>query len=142
MNAFIKMYNSAESEGYNLIINSAYRSYEEQVELTNLYLNSYGQSYVDKYVAKPGFSEHQTGLAFDIGSRNSKVFANSKEYQWIKDNAYKYGFIYRFDSRYEDLTGFRHEAWHYRYVGEEIAKYIYDHNNMSLEEYYVKFLDK
>lgn len=142
LNAFIKMYNSAESEGFNLIINSAYRSYEDQVELTNLYSNSYGQSYVDKYVAKPGFSEHQTGLAFDIGSRTSRVFANSKEYQWVKDNAYKYGFIYRFDSRYEDLTGFRHEAWHYRYVGKEIAKYIYEHNNMSLEEYYVKFLDK
>ena len=142
LNSFIKMYNVAESEGYNLVINSAYRSYDEQVELTNLYLKSYGQSYVDKYVAKPGFSEHQTGLAFDIGSKNSRVFANSKEYQWLKENAYKYGFIYRFDSRYEDITGFRHEAWHYRYVGRNIAKYIYEHNNMSLEEYYVRFLDK
>lgn len=142
MNAFIKMYDDAERDGYQLIINSAYRSYEDQEELVNKYLNSYGQSYVDKYVAKPGFSEHQTGLAFDIGSRNSNVFANSKEYLWMKDNAYKYGFIYRFDSRYEDLTGFRHEAWHYRYVGKDMAKFIYEHNNMSLEEYFVKYLDK
>ena len=142
MNAFIKMYEAAEKEGYQLVINSAYRSYEEQEELVNTYLNSYGQAYVDKYVAKPGFSEHQTGLAFDIGSRNSRVFANSKEYEWMQENAHKYVFIYRFDKRYEDLTGFRNEAWHYRYVGNEIATYVYEHNNMSLEEYFVIFLDK
>jgi len=142
LNAFIKMFNAAESEGYSLIINSAYRSYSEQEEITELYKNSYGQAYVDKYVAKAGFSEHQTGLAFDIGSRNNKVFIQSKEYEWIQNNAYKYGFIYRFDKRYENITGFRSEAWHYRYVGNKIAKYIYEHNNMPLEEYYVKFLDK
>lgn len=142
LNAFIKMYNAAESEGYQLVINSAYRSYSDQEELVNKYLNSYGQTYVDKYVAKPGFSEHQTGLAFDIGSRNSRVFADSKEYAWIKDNAHKYGFIYRFDSRYEKITGFRHEAWHYRYVGVDIATYIYEHNNMPFEEYFVVYLDK
>ena len=142
LNAFSEMFQAASSEGYSLKINSAYRSYQDQEELTQFYLNSYGQSYVDKYVAKPGFSEHQTGLAFDIGSRNNSTFANSKEYVWMKDNAYKYGFIMRFDERYEDLTGFRKEPWHYRYVGKEIAKYIYEHNNMSLEEYYVLFLNK
>lgn len=142
MNAFKELYDAAESEGYNLVINSAYRSYEDQEEISNTYLKSYGQSYVDKYVAKPGYSEHQTGLAFDIGSRNSKTFVNSKEYVWLKDNAHKYGFILRFDKRYEDLTGFKNEPWHYRYVGKEIAQYIYEHNNMSLEEYYVLFLDK
>ncbi len=142
LNAFVEMNKAATKEGYSLVINSAYRSYQDQVELTELYLNTYGQNYVDKYVAKPGFSEHQTGLAFDIGSRNSRVFENSQEFQWMKENAYKYGFIYRFDERYEDLTGFRKEPWHYRYVGKEIAKYIYEHNNMSLEEYYVLFLEK
>ena len=60
----------------------------------------------------------------------------------MQENAHKYGFIYRFDKRYEDLTGFRNEAWHYRYVGNEIATYVYEHNNMSLEEYFVIFLDK
>lgn len=142
LNAFAEMYQAASKEGYSLVINSAYRSYQDQVDLVNFYLNAYGQGYVDKYVAKPGFSEHQTGLAFDIGSRNSSVFANSKEYGWMLDNAYKYGFIYRFDERYEDLTGFRKEPWHYRYVGKEIAKYVHEHNNMSLEEYYVLFLEK
>ena len=141
-NALIEMIKAAEEQGYQLIINSAYRSYQDQIELSDLYRNAYGQSYVDKYVAKPGFSEHQTGLAFDIGSRNTNVFADSKEYEWMINNAYLYGFIYRFDKRYEDLTGFRNEPWHYRYVGKEIAKYVYEHNNMSLEEYYVMFLDK
>ena len=142
LNAFAEMFRAAEAGGYSIKINSAYRSYQDQEELTQFYFNAYGQEYVNKYVAKPGFSEHQTGLAFDIGSRNTATFANSKEYVWMKDNAYKYGFIMRFDERYEDLTGFRKEPWHYRYVGKEIAKYIYEHNNMSLEEYYVLFLDK
>ena len=142
MDAFKKMYDAAERNGYQLVINSAYRSYEDQEELVNKYLSLYGQDYVDKYVAKPGFSEHQTGLAFDIGSRNSNVFASSKEYEWIQENAHKFGFIYRFDKRYEDLTGFRNEAWHYRYVGQDIATYVYEHNNMSFEEYFVIFLDK
>lgn len=142
LNAFIEMNNAATKEGYSLIINSAYRSYQDQVDLVELYRRSYGDSYVEKYVALPGFSEHQTGLAFDIGSRRSNIFANSKEYVWMKDNAYKYGFVMRYDERYQDLTEFRKEPWHYRYVGKDIAKYIYEHNNMSLEEYFVIFLDK
>ena len=141
-NALIEMIKAAEKDGYYLIVNSAYRSYYDQEETCNLYRDYYGQSYVDKYVAKPGFSEHQTGLAFDIGSRNTNVFANSSEYGWMLDNAYKYGFIYRYDERYEDMTKFRAEPWHYRYVGKEIAEYVHEHNNMSLEEYYVMFLDK
>lgn len=141
-NALVEMIKDAEKDGYYLIVNSAYRSYQDQTDTCDLYRDYYGQSYVDKYVAKPGFSEHQTGLAFDIGSKNSNVFANSGEYGWMLDNAYKYGFIYRYDERYEDLTLFRVEPWHYRYVGKEIAKYIHEHNNMSLEEYFVMFLDK
>ena len=136
------MYNASLKEGYNLIINSAYRSYSDQEEIIDVYRKSYGQAYVDKYLAKAGFSEHQTGLAFDIGSRDSRVFIQSKEYNWMQENAYKYGFIYRYDKRYENITGFRSEAWHYRYVGKKIAKYVYEHNNMSLEEYFVLFLDK
>ena len=139
--AYKRMSDDASKEGYQLVINSAYRSYQDQVELNELYLKTYGQSYVDKFVAKPGYSEHQTGLAFDIGSRNINVFANSKEFEWMQDNAYKYGFIYRFTKRFETITGFRNEPWHYRYVGEEIADYIYK-NNISFEEYWAIFLDK
>ena len=141
LDAFIEMSKAAEKEGYGIIINSAYRSYDDQVDMSNLYLRTYGQSYVDKYVAKPGYSEHQTGLAFDIGSKSVNVFANSKEYKWMLDNSYKYGFILRFTKAYEDITGFRNEPWHYRYVGKEAAKEIYD-KDMTLEEYYVKYLDK
>ena len=141
-NAFLEMYNAALAEGYNIFINSAYRSTQDQIDLIDLYTRTYGTSYVGKYVARVGFSEHQTGLALDVGSRNSNIFANSQEYQWMLNNAYKYGFILRYDDRYIDYTGFRGEAWHYRYVGKEIAKYIYEHNNMPFEEYYVMFLDK
>lgn len=142
LNAFIDMYNAALKDGYSLIINSAYRSYQDQTDISNEYLTSYGQAYVDKYVAKPGYSEHQTGLAFDIGSRNSSVFQNSREYGWLKEHAHEYGFILRYDEKNEDITGFRKEPWHYRYVGKDIANYIYQHNNMSLEEYYVLFINR
>ena len=141
LDAYRRMSEAAEKEGYQIVINSAYRSYQDQVELSDYYLKWYGQEYVNKYVAKPGYSEHQTGLAFDIGSRKVNVFANSKEYAWMQDNAFKYGFILRFPKKYEDITGFRNEPWHYRYVGEEIAKYIYE-NDITLEEYWVMFLDK
>lgn len=141
VNAFIQMSKAATKEGLELVINSAYRSYDEQQEISDTYLDLYGQSYVDKYVAKPGFSEHQTGLAFDIGSRKVNVFIKSDEYKWMIENAYKYGFILRFPKKYEKVTGFRNEPWHYRYVGKKIAKIIYE-EDITLEEYYVKYLDK
>ena len=140
LDAFTSMAKDGEKEGMNLYITSAYRSYEEQEELVQHYQNLYGENYVQKYVALPGFSEHQTGLAIDIGSRSSSIFASSKEYDWVLNHAYQYGFILRYTKKYEDLTGFREEAWHYRYVGKKIASYIHSHD-MSYEEYYVTFLD-
>ncbi|MDD5888814.1 MAG: M15 family metallopeptidase [bacterium] len=137
--AFKEMYDAASKEGLGLVINSAYRSYDDQVELCEAYRLLYGDSYVEKYVASPGFSEHQTGLAFDIGSTTSNIFAESLEYKWMLDNAYKYGFILRFPKSGQSITGFRSEPWHYRYVGKEIATYIYEHN-ITLEEYYAEFL--
>ena len=138
--AFKNMYDAAKKEGLELVINSSYRSYQDQEKICNTYKDLYGEGYVSKYVALPGFSEHQTGLAFDIGSANSQVFAESKEYEWMKDNAYKYGFILRFTKASAYITGFRSEPWHYRYVGKKIAKYIYE-NDISFEEYYAEFLD-
>lgn len=137
--AFKKMAVAAEGEGLGLVVNSSYRSFQEQEELCNYYRNLYGDNYVNKYVALPGFSEHQTGLAFDIGSTTSSIFANSNEYKWMLDNAYKYGFVLRFPKSGESITGFRNEPWHYRYVGEDIAKYLYD-NGITFEEYYAEFL--
>ena len=140
VNAFIEMYKDAQKEGYDLVINSSYRSYQDQEEVCNTYRDLYGDNYVTNYVAMPGFSEHQTGLSFDIGSKDTNVFAESDEYTWIRENAHKYGFIQRFPEEYEAVTGFRAEPWHYRYVGKKIASYIYE-NNISFEEYYALFLD-
>lgn len=140
VNAFISMYKAAKEEGLDLVINSSYRSYQDQVDICDTYRELYGENYVQNYVAQPGFSEHQTGLSFDIGSRNSNIFAESDEYTWVQENAHKYGFIQRFPEEYEAITGFRVEPWHYRYVGKKIATYIYEHD-ISFEEYYAIFLD-
>ena len=140
-NAFKNMYEDASKQGYSIYINGAYRSRKEQQELCDLYKRTYGEEYVKKYVALPGYSEHETGLSIDVASRNSKLFANSKEYVWMIDNAYKYGFILRYTSKFMDDTGFRPEAWHYRYVGKEISSYLHEHN-VSYEEYYAVFVDK
>jgi len=128
-------------EGIYLIVNSSYRTFKEQEEVYDTYLKLYGDNYVANYVSKPGFSEHQTGYAFDFASGNSKVFIESEEYKWMVKNSYKYGFIYRFLKSKEELTGVKHEAWHFRYVGKEAAKVI-DTEELSFEEYYVKYLDK
>ena len=138
--SFNKMARDASDNNLELIVNSAYRSYDDQVEIEDEYRKAYGDDYVFKYVAKPGHSEHQTGLALDIGSKRVLTFANSKEYLWMLENAHKYGFILRYQKKYEDLTGFRSEAWHFRYVGEKIAADIYE-KDMSYEEYYVRYLD-
>ena len=139
--AFEKMSEQAEKEGLYLLANSTYRSYKDQEETYNVYKDLYGDSYAIKYAAKAGFSEHQTGLVVDIASKKEKLFANSKEFLWVKDNAYKYGFILRYPKGKEYITGYKYEAWHYRYVGKKIAKYIHEHN-MTYDEYYYRFIDK
>lgn len=139
--AFYDMAEAASKEGLELMVSSGYRSYKDQEEITNTYLELYGQNYVDNYVAKPGFSEHQTAMSLDIASKSVDTFINSKEYSWMMDNAYKYGFILRYPKSKEDITGYKCEAWHYRYVGKKIAKYIKEHN-ITYDEYYVMFLDK
>ena len=79
-------------------------------------------------------------MGLDIGSTTTSIFVNSKEYQWMEENAYKYGFILRFPKKWVMYTGFNTEPWHYRYVGKEISTYIHDHN-IPFEEYYAMFLD-
>lgn len=140
IDAFVEMYDAAKKEDLGLVINSAYRSYATQVKLCDEYKALYGQNYVNRYVAYPGFSEHQTGLAFDIGSTTSKVFANSEEYTWVLENAYKYGFIMRFTTKGQSITGFRSEPWHLRFVGKTASEYIYKHK-ITYEEYYAMFID-
>lgn len=138
-NAYEEMCLDSINEGLNISITSAYRSYEEQKDLYLTYLKLYGKSYVDKYVAVPGHSEHQTGLAIDLESLECDIFSNSKEYLWVRENAHNYGFIIRYQKGKEKITGYSAEEWHIRYVGKKAAEYIYK-NNITFEEYYDLFL--
>ncbi|MBO4601118.1 MAG: M15 family metallopeptidase [Bacilli bacterium] len=137
--AFLKMHEDANQNGIYLMINSSYRDFNSQTIVYNNYLKRHGEPYADKYAARPGFSEHQTGLALDIFSIEGALrdtFKDSSAYLWLKDNAYKYGFILRYPEGKENITGFSFEPWHYRYVGVDAAKYIYE-NQITFEEYYV-----
>ena len=133
---FELMAKDAKKEGYTIIIVSAYRSYEYQKKLFSSYVENKGYEYALKCSAKEGHSEHQTGLAVDIAdaSLDYDNFEFTKEFNWMKKNAYKYGFILRYPKAKYHITGFKYEPWHYRYVGIETAKYIYE-NNLTLEEY-------
>ena len=140
--AFLKMARDAEINGYKLRAISTYRTLEYQENLYNNYMKNDGQQKADTYSARPGYSEHHTGLAIDLDNQSLSYtnFENTKEFTWMMDNAYKYGFILRY-KKDSTITGYIYEPWHYRYVGYEVAKYIYDHN-ITFEEYYYEFLDK
>ncbi len=135
-NAFESLSKDASKENYKVIAMSTYRSYEYQVDLYNKYVKSDGKEAADTYSGRPGNSEHQTGLAVDVYNQTETYtnFEKTKEYNWMQENAYKYGFILRFPKDKENETGYEFESWHYRYVGKEIAKYIHKHN-ITLEEY-------
>lgn len=133
---FIEMSIDASILGLNIKTMSAYRSYEYQKNLYNKYLEEEEVSVVDTYSARPGHSEHQTGLAFDLYNviKDYNEFGSTDEYKWLKNNAYKYGFIFRYPKDKELITGYKFEPWHIRYVGIDISDYIYK-NNITLEEY-------
>lgn len=133
---FEKLSENAKKEGYSIIAVSTYRSYYYQKELYEYYVKNKGKKYADKSSARPGHSEHQTGLAVDVMGSNGNYndFENSKEFKWMQENAHKYGFILRYPKNKTHITGFKYEPWHYRYVGQKIATYIYK-NKITLEEY-------
>lgn len=141
--AFEEMAKAARNDGYRIRAVSTYRSYSYQEGLYNRYAASDGKEKADTYSARPGYSEHQTGLAVDVDNYNQTYtsFGNTKEFNWMKENAYKFGYILRYTKETEFITGYMNEPWHYRYVGKDIAKYIHEHP-MTYEEYYVRFLDK
>lgn len=140
--AFEKMAEDAKKEGLSIIAMSSYRSYIYQEKLYKKYVEEDGIKVADSYSARPGFSEHQTGLAVDVynGKEDYTNFENTKEFIWMQENAHKYGFILRFPKDKTDLTGYVYESWHYRYVGVKIASYIKKHN-LCYEEYYVKKIE-
>lgn len=134
------MFKAAKEDGINLYIVSGYRSSSYQNNLYYRSLKRRGREYTEKYVAKASQSEHQTGLAADISSESIgykliSAFEHTEEGRWLDKNAYKYGFILRYKKDRIEDTGYGFEPWHFRYVGKEIAKYIYE-NNLILEDLY------
>ncbi len=141
--AFLDMWEQAKEDGFYLMISSSYRSYEEQEIVYNNYKKQ-GTKYADSLAARPGASEHQTGLTLDIFSKtnsNRQTFKDSEEAKWLLDNSYKFGFILRYPENLVNVTGYNYEAWHFRYVGKNIATYIHD-NNISFDEYYAYYIEK
>jgi D-alanyl-D-alanine carboxypeptidase len=140
---YTEMANAAKNEGLSLIITASYRSYSEQEKLYNNSVNYGGDTYADKVSARPGHSDHQSGLAVDITKYNALMaeFETTSEFTWLQENAYKYGFILRYPKDKKYLTGFDYEPWHYRYVGIKAAKIIHD-ENITFDEYYAYYIEK
>jgi zinc D-Ala-D-Ala carboxypeptidase len=138
--AFNEMAAAAKLDGFELIAFSTYRSYDYQTGLYERYVERDGSEAADRYSARPGYSEHQTGLAFDIGEVNNEQYYASEKFgeteagKWVAANAYRFGFIMRYPEGKEKITGYMHESWHFRYVGIDVAEEIYK-KNISLEEY-------
>ena len=131
--ALNKMINAAKQDGINLFIKSGYRSYSTQKTLYNNYVARDGVAAADRYSARPGHSEHQTGLAFDLNSLEQS-FGETKEGKWLAEHCHEYGFIIRYPKDKEDVTGYMYEPWHVRYLGDDIAKDVYE-SGKCLEEY-------
>ena len=138
--AFDKMAEAAKAEGIELVAFSGYRSYEYQTSLYDRYVAKDGKDAADRYSARPGYSEHQSGLAFDIGEKErqdvwlTSAFGETKAGQWLVNNAHKYGFILRYPKGKEDITGFMYESWHFRYLDGDLATKVYE-AGVTLEEY-------
>ena len=133
--AFVRLRDDMINQGLNVGRSySGFRSYDYQKTLYDNYVSRDGQAAADRYSARPGYSEHQTGLVFDLTDKSGNLLEDSRASQWLKDNAHNYGFIVRFQAGKEASTGYMPEAWHIRYVGKE-AKDIHD-SGLSLEEYF------
>lgn len=136
---YLKLKNNLLERGYYINIRNGFRTFNDSNNIYNSYVKEKGLNYAKKYVAKPGTSEHNTGLAFDFiitNNKNSlKTNYESDEYFYLENIAYLYGFIIRYPKDKEEITGYNYEPWHLRYVGQELAKYL-KKNNLTLEEYY------
>ncbi|VTY16372.1 LD-carboxypeptidase LdcB/DacB [Streptococcus anginosus] len=133
--AFLQLRNDMIAQGYNVgYAYSGFRSYDYQKVLYQNYVNKDGQAAADRYSARPGYSEHQTGLVFDLTDKAGNLLEDTAASNWLKNNAYRYGFVVRYQPGKEASTGYMPEAWHIRYIGKE-ADEVY-HSGLSLEEYY------
>lgn len=134
------LFTAAKEEGYELHARSGYRSYYTQASLYASYVENYGKDAADKYSAKPGQSEHQTGLSMDItceavNYRLDTIFGDTEEGKWVAENAHRYGFIIRYPKGKEEITGYAYEPWHIRYLGVDLAEKVYE-SGLTLEEYF------
>lgn len=133
------LFNAAEQEGHYLFAQSGYRSYERQEVIFAANVNRDGEEAANQYSARPGESEHQTGLVMDITSeaveyRLVEAFGQTPEGKWVAENAHEFGFIIRYEEGKEHITEYQYEPWHLRYVGKDAAGYIFK-NNITLEQY-------
>ncbi len=130
--AFDEWANAAAAEGLNIYVSSGYRGYDTQYAIYWREYDEYGFDYVEGSTARPGFSEHQTGLAFDLNSI-SMDFEDTDEFAWCIQHAHEYGFILRYPEGKTDITGYMYEPWHFRYIGDAAAD-VYA-SGLTLEEY-------
>lgn len=144
-NAFNKMQAAAKLDGINIYIASGFRSYQTQNRLYNNYVARDGKAKADTYSARPGHSEHQSGLAFDICSHDldgqnaciNSNFDNTDQAKWLAQNAYKYGFILRYPKGKTNETGYKYESWHFRYVGTDLSTKLYNNGDwLTMEDYF------
>lgn len=138
--ALEEMFTDAKNSGIILYAVSGYRSYDRQTVIFDAEVNRVGEDQAVQAVAYPGNSEHQTGLAMDISGESvgfllKQEFEDTDEGKWLRDNAHRFGFILRYPKGKEEITGYKFEPWHFRYVGKESAQDIYE-NNWTLEEYF------
>lgn len=133
LNAFYKMQAAAKKDGINIFIKSDFRRYADQKYIYNNYVAKDGKAEADTYSARPGHSEHQTGLAMDLNLASSS-FAGTPEAQWISENCWDYGFILRYPEDKVAITGYKYEPWHVRYVGKEVSEKLQE-SGQCLEEY-------
>lgn len=139
--ALEQMFAGAASAGYKLEVSTAYRSYNYQETLYDQYVSKDGQAQADTYSARPGYSEHQTGLAVDIRNQADTCsldacFGTTPEGKWLAGNAYRYGFILRYPKDKEAVTGYEYEPWHFRYVGTYLSGQMHKQNIETLEEFF------
>ena len=135
-----QMFDAAKADGVNLMLISGYRSYTEQQSLWYTYEEKKGRAYANSIDAIPGMSEHQLGLGFDLGYADGtcqlkSCFHGTKADTWLKENAYKYGFIQRYPYGKEKVTGYTYAAWHYRYLGVTEATMLYNSGKTMEEQY-------
>ncbi len=131
--AFRELAESASSEDINIYLISGYRSYETQTKVYSNWCEIYGKEYADKFSARPGYSEHQLGLAIDVNSLE-ETFGDTAEGKWLEEHCWEYGFIIRYPKNKEHMTGYTYEPWHLRYLGKELAEDV-TKSGMCLEEY-------